>query len=210
MVLKLYGSPHSTCSQRVMIVMKETNTPFELVPVDLAKGGHKAPEFVEKQPFGQVPYLVCVSPLMIVYKLIKYWKQDDDGFIVYESRAITRYIAAKANSPLLPSDPKKRALFETAASIEAFNFDPYASGIAYQRVFAPMFGGKTDEARVTEMTGALEGKIAAYEKILSKHKYLAGDEITLADLAHIPYGNMLAPQNIKVLVDEAKYPHVAK
>jgi glutathione S-transferase len=137
--------------------------------------------------------------------------QDDDGFIVYESRAIARYIAAKAGSPLLPtSDAHKAALFEQAASVEAFNFDPFAYGITVQRVFAPFFGRTPDEARVTELAATLEGKMAGYEAILSKHRYLAGDELTLADLFHLPYGSFLAPQKFGFLEDEAKYPNVAR
>jgi glutathione S-transferase len=73
-----------------------------------------------------------------------------------------------------------------------------------------MFGRETNAARVVELKGALEGKLAGYEKILSKHKYLAGDEVTLADLAHLPYGTLLAPQGIKFLEDEAKFPNVAR
>jgi Glutathione S-transferase, N-terminal domain len=41
MVLKLYGSPYSTCTQRVRTVMKEKGLDYELVPIDLAKGQQK-------------------------------------------------------------------------------------------------------------------------------------------------------------------------
>jgi glutathione S-transferase len=58
MVLTLYGNAQSTCTKRVATVMKETSTPFKFVEVDYANGAHKAPEFLTKQPFGQVPYLV--------------------------------------------------------------------------------------------------------------------------------------------------------
>lgn len=58
MVLKLYGSPVSTCTRRVAVVLREKNLPFEFFPIDLATGQHKAPEYITKQPFGQVPYLV--------------------------------------------------------------------------------------------------------------------------------------------------------
>jgi glutathione S-transferase len=130
---------------------------------------------------------------------------------VYESRAIARYIAAKAKSPLIPTtDAHKAALFEQAASIEVSNFDVFASAITYQRVFAPMFGQTTNEELVTQLAKSLEGKMSGYEAILSKHKYLAGDEITLADLFHLPYGVFLAPQKFAYLEDEAKYPNVAR
>ena len=119
MVLKLYGNPHSTCTQRVLTVLHELAIPHELVVIDFAKGEHKAPAFLAVQPFGQVPYI------------------DDDGFILYESRAIARYVAAKyraQGTPLLPdpADLQKTALFEQAVSIENSNFDAFASGLAYE------------------------------------------------------------------------------
>jgi glutathione S-transferase len=61
MVMKLHGAPHSTCTRRALIALIETNTPYEFVPVDLSKGEHKDPKFIAKQPFGQVPYLVCLK-----------------------------------------------------------------------------------------------------------------------------------------------------
>jgi len=54
MVLKLYGFPLSS----VATVLHEKKIPFEFVQVDIKKGEHKSPAHLEKQPFGQVPYLV--------------------------------------------------------------------------------------------------------------------------------------------------------
>jgi glutathione S-transferase len=129
---------------------------------------------------------------------------------MFESRAIARYIAAKANSPLLPTDLKQRALYETAASIETFNFHPYASEIVNQLVFIPFRGGKPDQAIVAKQSALLEAKLAGYEQILGKTKYLSGYEITLADLAHLPYGSRLAPNGVTLLEDQDKFPNVAR
>ena len=52
-------------------------------------------------------------------------------------------------------------------------------------------GGQTDEVAVKKHIDTLNGKLDTYEKILGKQKYLGGNEVTLADLAHIPYGSML-------------------
>ncbi|CAF0999089.1 unnamed protein product [Rotaria sp. Silwood1] len=74
----------------------------------------------EKHPFGVIPVLT------------------DDDFQIYESRAICRYLESKykgSGAELIPTDIKALGLFEQAASIEAFNFDPYASGIIFERVF---------------------------------------------------------------------------
>lgn len=61
---------------------------------------------------------------------------------MYESRAIGRYIAMKYASegtPLIPAptDFAGWAAFEEGASVEYSNFDPYASGIAVEKVFKP-------------------------------------------------------------------------
>lgn len=66
--------------------------------------------------------------------------QDDDGFILYESRAIARYLEAKypnQGTKLIPDGLKERALFEQAASVEVNNFDPYASYAVGETVFKP-------------------------------------------------------------------------
>ncbi|OJA12276.1 hypothetical protein AZE42_08150 [Rhizopogon vesiculosus] len=176
MVLKLYGYSTSTCTLRVAVVLKEKNVPFEFIAVDLTKGEHKAPEFTAHQPFGQVPYI------------------DDDGLILYESRAICRYIAAKYASqgtPLLPTGPIATAFFEQAASTETSNYDPFVSGLAWELKFCMWFGGKTDEARAKQLRSQLVGKLDVYDVILGKQKYLAGNNITLADLFHLPYGEIV-------------------
>jgi glutathione S-transferase len=57
MVLKFYGSAVSTCTRRVAVVLKEKEVPYEFIPVDVMKGENKTPEYLTKQPFGQVPYI---------------------------------------------------------------------------------------------------------------------------------------------------------
>jgi hypothetical protein len=48
-------------------------------------------------------------------------------------------------------------------------------GIAAEKLFKVRRGGVTDEKRVEELVGQLEGKLDGYEVILGKQKYLAGD-----------------------------------
>ncbi|KAF8072245.1 glutathione S-transferase [Lyophyllum atratum] len=192
MVLKLYGASISTCVRRVAAVLLEKQVPFELIAVDFAKGEHKSPEFLEKQPFGQMPYI------------------DDDGFILYESRAIARYIAAKyadQGTKLIPTGLKENALFEQACSIEQSNFDASASGAVFEKVFKPRHGLTTDQAVFDEHLKKLDAKLDAYDVILSKQKYLAGDELTLADLFHLPYGALLEAAGSNIM--ETK-PNVAR
>ncbi|KIO19252.1 hypothetical protein M407DRAFT_31106 [Tulasnella calospora MUT 4182] len=145
--------------------------------VDIGAGEHKSEAFLKMQPFGQIPVL------------------EDDGFYLFESRAITRYIATKyadQGTNLLPdpNDLKAVALFEQAACIEQADFDPYASEIAVEKVFKPHRGAAPDEAVFTKLVTSLNSKLDGYEKILSKQKYLGGDQLTLVDLWHLPYGQI--------------------
>ncbi|KAG1742491.1 glutathione S-transferase [Suillus lakei] len=172
-MVKLYGFPPSTCTRLVALVCKEKEIPYELTPINLGKGEQKDPSFTAIQPFGQVPYI------------------DDDGFILYESRAIARYLIKKypnQGTSLIPTDPKAEALFEQAASIETFNFNAFVAPIVFEKVFKPRRGLTPNDARVSELLASLESKMDAYELILSKQRYLAGDSVTLADLSHLPYG----------------------
>lgn len=73
MVLKLYGSAMST--SRVLVTLLEMELPYEFILIDIAKGDQKSEEYVKLQPFGKVPVL------------------DDDGFLMFESRAICKYLA---------------------------------------------------------------------------------------------------------------------
>ncbi|RXW15745.1 hypothetical protein EST38_g10109 [Candolleomyces aberdarensis] len=172
MVLTLYGNPKSTCTQRVATVLREKQASFEFKAIDFASGEHKSPAFIAKQPFGQ----------------------DDDGYIIYESRAIARYIEEKfagQGNTLIPKDLKAKGQFEQAASVEVSNFDIYASAAAFEKLFKPYQGLTTDEAALSALLKKLEAKLDVYDQILSKQKYLGGDEVTLADLFHLPYGSLL-------------------
>ncbi|KAJ2911755.1 hypothetical protein MD484_g8657, partial [Candolleomyces efflorescens] len=177
MVLTLYGYTRSTCTQRVAMTLLEKGVPFKFVLVDLLKGEQKAPAYMEKQPFGQVPYI------------------DDDGFILYESRPIARYIAEKyagQGEPLIPTELKAKALFEQAFSIENFNYNPIASKAVFDKLVKPQLTGiPPDQTQFDTLMTELGTKLNVYDQILAKQKYLAGDQVTLADLSHLPYAELL-------------------
>ncbi|KAJ7649358.1 glutathione S-transferase [Mycena polygramma] len=173
-ILKLYGSKLATCTRRTATILHELKVPFELIEINLQAGEHKTHEYLEKQPFGQIPYI------------------DDDGFLLYETRAICRYIAAKhPESGLIPTEPKANALFEQAAAVEVTNFDPSASKAGFQLLLKSA-DYPFDQAVIDEHVPLLDKKLDGYERILAKHRYLAGDKLTLADLFHLPYGPLSA------------------
>ncbi|KAE8364916.1 glutathione S-transferase [Aspergillus caelatus] len=199
MVLKLHGFPLSTCTRRVRTVLAEKGLEAEFQPVDLAKGEQRTESYLnDLHPFGKVPVL----------------QDTETGVQIFESRAINQYISSKyagQGTALSPpeSDLKAWALYQQALSIEQSYFDPIVSQIAFEKVFKARKGlGETDEARVKVLLSQLTPVLEGYERVLSKHKYLAGDQVTLADLAHLPYGVFVEQFGFADLLP--KYPHVQK
>jgi glutathione S-transferase len=194
MVLKLYGSALSGSTRRVALVLREKEVPYEFVLVDMSKAEHKTPEYLKNQPFGQVPYI------------------DDDGFILFESRAICRYIAAKypaqGATRTLPTDVKTKAKFEEAASVEVAHFDSHVSAYLYETLIKEKYRGlEPNEALVKGYLEKIDATLKVYEQILSNQKYIAGDELSLIDLFHLPSGAVLKRVKPEVF---ANTPHVAK
>ena len=68
--------------------------------------------------------------------------------------------------------------------------------------------GPPDEARVAQAGAGLDEVFAYYDKVLAKQKYLAGDELTLVDLFHLPNGSALKAFGYKGTFE--KYPNVDK
>ena len=68
--------------------------------------------------------------------------------------------------------------------------------------------GPPDEARVAQAEADLDEVLAYYDRVLAKQKYLAGDELTLVDLFHLPNGSALKAFGYKGTFD--KYPNVDK
>jgi glutathione S-transferase len=143
MVIKIHGHAVAPLVRLVAEVCQEKEVPYELVNVEVYKGEHKTPAFRKFQPFGQVPYIV--SDTMDNGKDADAIRQDDNGFILYESRAICRYIAKKYASQgtpnLVPNGLEAEALFEQAVSIEESNFYPFALGIATEKIIKKQVPG---------------------------------------------------------------------
>jgi glutathione S-transferase len=76
-VLTLYHNPQSR-SNTVHYMLHELGQPFEIVPIDLKAGEHKAPEFLKLNPMGKLPVLrdgdviVTETPAILLYLADKY------------------------------------------------------------------------------------------------------------------------------------------
>jgi len=194
MVLKLYAVPYpGSGSGLVYLVLEEKQIPFELVAVDLKAKEQKKPEFLAMHPFGQVPVI------------------DDDGFIVYESRAICRYLAEKyadQGPNLFPKGLKERAMVEQGAAVDSANFLPTILKV-FRESGKKRRGLPFSQAVIDEALAELSAVLDVYEVILGKHKFLGGDEYSLADLFHFSHAPRLAENGINIMTSKDR-PNVTR
>ncbi|MFY1824664.1 glutathione S-transferase family protein [Myxococcus fulvus] len=169
--MKVHGHPLSTCTRKVLATLAEKGREAELVLVDLTKGEQKSPTHLARHPFGVIPTL-----------------EDDDGFVLYESRAIIRYLDRVLPGPsLTPAAPKAYGLMEQFISVEQYYFTPSAFKVTWERLFKPhMGGGPVDEARVAEGRQGVAKVFAILDPVLAKQPFLAGDSFSLAEVAWLP------------------------
>ncbi len=164
-MVKIHGNPMSTCTRKVLMTLNEINAPFELAIIDFGKGEHKQPAHVRRQPFGRIPAL------------------EDDGFEMFESRAMCRYLNRKFEGNLVPTDLRTYGKVEQWISIETSEFSGHAMKFIYHDVFK-----RPQEAAVLDAaTKALETTCAAMDKQLAQTPFIAGDAFTLADICFMPY-----------------------
>ncbi|KAJ6592445.1 hypothetical protein B0H19DRAFT_1224421 [Mycena capillaripes] len=130
-------------------------------------GEHKSPAFTKNQPFGQIPY-ICGRD------------KDDNGCILYETRAICRYIAAKyPASGLIPAEPKATRSLSRP-----------------QRKF---LGVAPDQALVDAQLEILDKKLDAYDAILAKQRCVAEDKLTVADFFHLPHAPLVGHSGCDIM-----------
>ncbi|KAJ3982104.1 glutathione S-transferase III [Lentinula detonsa] len=198
MVLKLYSHGISTSAQRVICVLVEKKVPFEIIEVDIVKGEHKEPAYKEMQPWGLLPVL------------------EENGFRLYESRAICRYIAEKyadQGTQLVPdpTDLEARGLFEQGLAMEAGTVDPCVFAALNEKLFKPFkTGASCDDELYIVLLKRVELVLDVYEVILGKQRYIGGNQYSLADIYHLPNGFALQTQCDEQVFLSEKRPNVAR
>lgn len=183
--MKLYDGQRSPNARKIRLLAAEMGITLERERPDFQKGDLKKPEFLKINPNGKIPVL------------------DDDGFILYESAAILKYLARKKpDLGLVPLDPKGIArldqwLFWWAAHLESAIFS-----LAIEKRIKPFLGEEGNDASICkEASKNVDRYLPILEKELGDRKFLLGDQ-TIFDFDCAPWLE-LAPD---LGVDMSKYP----
>lgn len=164
-MLTVYGRRSSVNVQKVMWLVGELNLPHKHVPLGGSHGGLNAPEFRALNPHGQVPTIT------------------DDGATVWESHAILRYLAARHGAPRFWSDdPAARARVDAWMDWSQTRWQPaFITGVFWGLYRTPP--GQRDERAVAVSIDRSARAVQALDDALADHDHLAGDALSLADIA---------------------------
>ncbi len=163
-MLKLLGRKTSGNVQKVLFYLEETGTPYEREDYGRQFNNTQTPEYLKLNPNAKVPTLI------------------DGDLAIWESNTILRYLAAKAGSPLYPTDAAARTHVERWMDWQLGNLNsPYLFMFRESKLAPEQRSG--DFAAQAKTLGA---ELSILDGRLAHSPWLGGNSITIADMCLSP------------------------
>ncbi|ALV92595.1 MULTISPECIES: glutathione S-transferase family protein [Pantoea] len=158
-----FATPNSI---KVPVALEELGVDYVLHAVNVRKGEQKSAEFIALNPNGKVPVLVDSEAA-------------SEPFILTESAAILVYLAEKTGK-LLPTSGEARARV-----FEQLFFHASGLGPAFgQSGFFQRQASEPQPLAIQRFTTEAARTLNVLDKVLADHHFVAGEEMTIADIAH--------------------------
>ncbi|EFN65388.1 Glutathione S-transferase 1-1 [Camponotus floridanus] len=183
MPIDLYQIAGSAPCRAVRLAAAAVGVDLNLKETSILDGDHLKPEFVKINPQHTIPTM------------------DDNGFYLWESRAIMTYLVNKygKDDSLYPKDPKKRAVVDQRLYFDLGTLYSSFADTYYTWIFT---GNAPDQAKYDKINAAF----SFLDKFLEGENYAAGKTLTLADLALV-----VTVSNFEIMnYDFSKYTNVQK
>lgn len=166
----IYGPDYSTYVRTVRLAFAEKPAEYRLESVHMLGGETKQPAHLRRHPFAKVPAF------------------EHDGFAFYEVTAIARYVdQVFPGRRLQPSDARQAArMNQIIGIVNSYAYGSIVGKLVWQRLISPMLGGQCDESIVTDARPMVETCLSEFERIKGGNPFLAGPDISLADLYLAP------------------------
>ena len=172
---KLYSMQRSGNCYKVRLALAQLDIPYDAVEVDILKGETHTPDFLAKNPNGQIP-LLEIAP----------------GKYLPESNAILWFLAEQKNGTLLGAGPGERA-----GVLQWLFFEQHAIvpniGASYFWLCLVKGGRELQLHALDDWMEEGGRALAVMERHLSRNIYFANNKYTIADAALYAYTH-LAPQ----------------
>ncbi|MFT7538810.1 MAG: glutathione S-transferase [Lysobacterales bacterium] len=179
-MIKLYGLPVSTNVSKVRYALNSLGLEYELIPTSPMSGETQSEEYGKISPTRKIPAI------------------DVDGFTLFESNSILRYLASREKSELYPSNLEQRATVDAWMDYSSIHVSSAVGRIAFNRVFAPTFGMEVDEKSITTGLEFLDKQLPVVEKQLSENTYIAGNDLSIADISLFASLDMIEVAQIEI------------
>lgn len=166
-MLTIYSQPDSGNCYKPRLLLAKIGKPFKHVTVSALDGSTRTPEYLAKNPNGKVPLL-----------------ELEDGRFIAESNAILLHLAE--GTAYLPKDAYERALVYQWLFFEQYSHEPY---VAVRRALM-VYPERASDATPERLASTLEGgdkALSVMETQLKKTPFLAGDALSIADIALYAY-----------------------
>lgn len=162
--MKLYDYLPSGNSYKVRLVMSYLGLTYTHVPIDIHKGETLTPDYLAKNPAGQIPLL-----------------ELDDGRLLAESNAIMHYLAE--GSVLIPDEPFEKAKMLQWMFWEQYRHEPSIAVARFIRMYAM-------DTRANDLPALMEKgakALGVMNEHLSTRDWFVGERRSLADIALYAY-----------------------
>jgi glutathione S-transferase len=162
LALRIYGIAR-TRAFRALWIAEELGVAYEHLPIEIGDAGARAPEFLKINPNGRLPFL------------------EDDGFVLFESLAITLYLAKKhSTGKLYPGTLQGEAKAWQWTSWALNEVDRGVNIWSLHAVRLPQ--AERDAAKRDEALKVVAAPFKVLDAALARQDYLLGDDFTVADL----------------------------
>jgi glutathione S-transferase len=164
----VYGPALSSYVWSTRMALAEKGVAHELVHVGF--GEHRKEAHLARHPFAKVPAFA------------------HDGFELYETQAILRYIDERfPGHPLQSPDVHEFSrMNQIMGIVDAYGWPAIAGGVLANRVLKPRMGLATDEAAIAAALPRARLVLSEIARLQGEQRFLAGDRISLADLSALP------------------------
>jgi glutathione S-transferase len=162
-MIRIWGRNTSVNVQKVMWAVGELDLPHERIDVGGAFGRNKEPVYLAMNPNGLVPTL------------------EEDGFVLWESNSIVRYLAARYGAGrLLPADLHARARANSWMDWQLSVAGPALTGMFWGLIRTPP--EQRDHAAIDASRVKTTAAMAILDGQLAKTAFLAGDALSMGDI----------------------------
>jgi len=162
----VYGADYSVYVRIVRLALEEKGIDYELVPVDVFAAEGIPDWYFERHPFGRIPAF------------------EHDGFRLFESSAIARYVDEAFDGPALqPEEPRSRATMnQIIGMLDAYGYRSMVWDVAVERLEKD----PPDEALIANGLRQAATVLRVLTSLKTSGPCLLGDQLTLADLHAAP------------------------